>query len=528
MTRQVNRRTPAARIRIATLSGVLLAALLIGGSPQAQAAPPAQATFYTVEEDDRWEIVAYRFGISQQELWLANGITNPLLLAPGQQLFIPGGRSPQDTDGERIKMTVSKGLLRLCVDYDSLLVSVAAINEYTWPYSAPELRFYLPNGIKHLRSPLTEQELLSPPAAPPSPLPPSPAPADLTLPPLTRSRLGIQAHLDIPPEERARLLDMVAGDLRFTWIKQQVSWKLMENAPDQYTPEMATLDSIVDDAHARGLNVLLSVSKAPDWARTTTEEDGPPANYADFDDFLTELATRYRGKVQAYEIWNESNLQREWNGAPLSGAEYVRLLAGAYLSIHAVDPHALVISGAPAPTGINDGVTAIDDRVYMRQMYEAGVASYANGIGIHPYGWGNPPSARCCASPGGPQAWNDNPTFFFLDTMEGYRAIQTEFEDDGRPLWVTEFGWASVDGFGVGAPAGEEWVGYINEQQQADYIFQAYRMAQEWNYMGPMFLWNLNLGPFLGNQYSQAYFSILRPDGSPRPAYEMLSKAPKQ
>lgn len=341
------------------------------------------------------------------------------------------------------------------------------------------------------------------------------------------SRLGIQGHFFIPGEDRRRLLDLIAYDLDFGWVKIQVDWSLVEYAPGQYSSLLDELDLFMDEAHNRGLRVLLSVAKAPDWARVTTEEDGPPSDYSRYYDFLRLLVLRYKYKLDAIEVWNEPNLRREWNGGTLAGAEYVEFLAGAYETIKREDARILVISAGLGPTGVNDGSTAIDDRVYLRQMYEAGIANYADAIGIHPYGWANPPWARCCGDSGGVPSHNEHPSFFFLNTIEDYRAIQSEFGDLERPLWATEFGWGTVDGLGLPVPENAPFFAYTDQGEQAEYILEAYRMAQEWDFMGPMFLWNLNVASLAGFDSSQAGYSILGEDQRPRPAYERLRDTPR-
>ena len=62
------------------------------------------------------------------------------------------------------------------------------------------------------------------------------------------------------------------NDLGFTWIKQQIEWKVFEPVPGQI--EWGELDLMVNAADAHNVRVLFSVVKAPAWARTTGEEDG--------------------------------------------------------------------------------------------------------------------------------------------------------------------------------------------------------------------------------------------------------------
>jgi hypothetical protein len=323
------------------------------------------------------------------------------------------------------------------------------------------------------------------------------------------------------------LLDMVAYQLQFTWVKVQVDWSIIEYAPDQYSIELDKLDAFMQDATTRELYILLSVVKAPDWARATVEEDGPPRDYQEYYDFLRFLIERYSYRINAMEVWNEPNLRREWNGAAMSGGEYVRLLSGAYQTIESMDPRITVISAGLAPTGVTNE-TSIDDRLYLRQMYEAGLAANTDVVGIHPYGWANPPQLRCCNDPSGPPTHNNHPTFFFLNTIEDYRAIQTEFGDSSRQLWATEFGWGTMEGLSLPLPNDQPFFEFVNQEQQSRYIRDAYLMAQQWDFMGPMFLWNLNVATLDGYvDPNQAGYSILIDINHARAAYNVLRDTPK-
>jgi hypothetical protein len=236
---------------------------------------------------------------------------------------------------------------------------------------------------------------------------------------------------------------------------------------------------------------------------------------------------RYRFKLAAIEVWNEPNLGHEWTGDTISGAEYVDLLRGAYDTIKQEDARILVISAGLAPTGVTDGVNSVNDRDYLRQMYEAGVADYADAIGIHPYGWANPPNIRCCNSPDGPPTHNDHPSFFFLNTIEDYRAIQEEFSDSERQLWATEFGWGTMEGLDLPVPEEQPFIGYMGAVQQAEYDRDAFLIGQQWDFMGPMFLWNLNVATLDGYDTNHGAYSLLVEVDRPRLAYEVLRDTPR-
>jgi hypothetical protein len=253
---------------------------------------------------------------------------------------------------------------------------------------------------------------------------------------------------------------------------------------------------------------------------------------------LNQIGTDANGEpyVSAVEIWNEPNLQREWYGYPMTGEDYMRYFGPAYDAVRAFSPAITIISGAPAPTG--DSGSSTDDRIWLQQLYNAGLAQYGQNIavGIHPYGWANPPEARCCANPS--RGWDDRPQFFFLDTIEDYRDIMVAYGHDAAQLWATEFGWATFDGLrtqnGTGSqppdPAEQPFFSYINQQQQADYTLRAFYLAQERPYMGPMILWNLNFATLNGaidHSDPKTGYSLLDSAWQPRPVYQRLKRAPR-
>lgn len=339
-------------------------------------------------------------------------------------------------------------------------------------------------------------------------------------PPLDRNEIGIQIHLH--REDLDEIFDHLRT-LNVGWVKVQVSWKLHQPEPDRLDEFLfGELDALVARAAENDINVLISVAKAPEWSRPTTELDGPPTNEAHYQAFMALLAARYVGRVAAYELWNEANLQREWYGVPLSAADLVSLIRAGAAGVRAVDSTAVLISGAPSPTGINDGITAVDDRQYFREMVAAGVLEVVDGVAAHPYGWANPPDATASNPHPAATSHNNHPSFFFLDTLQDYHAILETAGRPETPIWVTEFGWGSFDRLDASPPAGVEFMNDVTERQQAVYTLRAYELAQSIEWLGPMILWNLNFGPLLGPDFSETGFSILRPDGSKRPVYWTL------
>jgi hypothetical protein len=146
-------------------------------------------------------------------------------------------------------------------------------------------------------------------------------------------------------------------------------------------------------------------------------------------------------------------------------------------------------------------------------MYQSGLANYDVRIGVHPFGWGNPPDIRCCNKVDG-QGWDDQNQFFFLDTLADYRQIMLQYGHRNAKLWSTEFGWGTWDGFAGAAPEG--WMVYNNTAKQADYNLKAFRIGQALGWVDNMFLWNLNFAntTTVGNGIEMAAYSLLTIDKS--------------
>ena len=347
------------------------------------------------------------------------------------------------------------------------------------------------------------------------------------LPDLDTTGLGIQAYTFVEQNEWNTVINQVDNQLRFDWIKVQVSWDFYQpDGPNQLNQDFRRLEIFLEQARqVDGLKVLISVAKAPDWARSDTTEDGPPDNPQDLANFLTLMLDEIGSGVDAVEVWNEPNLAREWRGRPLNGGEYMRYFDVGYNAVKAYSPEMTVVSAGLAPTG--DTEFSRNDRDFLREMYAAGLANYEGvGLGVHPYGWGNPPDARCC-SPGEDRFWDDQPQFFFLDTIEDYREIMVNAGDADAQMWLTEFGWATWEGL-PGQPP-NEWMNYNSKWDQANYALRAIQIGQSLDYVGPMFLWNLNFAqPITIEQREELVaYSIVLPEGAPRerPLFWMLVDA---
>lgn len=298
------------------------------------------------------------------------------------------------------------------------------------------------------------------------------APAAMTSP-----DYGVQVFVWWREEIRDRDLDLVK-DAGFNWVKQTFSWEAIEGA-GRGRFDWSIADQVVSHANARGLKILARLSLDPEARNFWAGE--PPQNGDAFAEFAGALATRYNcqpgavGCIQAYQIWNEPNLAREWGGKRPNPAEYVQFLGKAYRAIKAANPSAIVISAGMAPTG-DDSNIAMPDDLFYEQMYQAmggNSSGYFDALGVHGAGYAAPPELD-------PEEAVRNPKyggyrFFAFRHVEDIRRIMERYGDSNKKIVLLEFGWT----FDSVNPA-YKWHGAdagIDMFVQADYLKRAYQYA---------------------------------------------------
>ncbi len=444
-------------------TSLALATVAPTSTPSATPTPEALAQSYTVQAGDTLGAIAERFGVSLEDLVAVNGIANPALIQVGQVLTIPG-------EGVTLPPTVTP----------------PATSE---PTTAPTATA-IPAANLGSRRGLPQQS----------------------------PEYGMQAFLWWRPETAHRDLGLIR-DAGFSWVKQNFGWRDIEGAKGQF--DWSTTDRIMDQIDEFGLNVLVRLDHQPAWAGGGFPLTGPPDNLQDFADFCSAVAQRYQGRVDAYQIWNEPNLAREWGGQPPDPAKYVEMLKLAYAAIKAADPGAIVITAGLTPTGTHPP-EAMPDDAYLHAMYQAGMKGYYDMLGLHAAGFLAPPEMD-------PAEAADNKAyggerFFCFRHAEDMRRIMIENGDADTQVAILEFGWTSDP-----RPESPYHWHAVDEFVKADYLVRAYQYAKtHWSpWVGLMSL--IYLGdPDWTPADEQWWWCINNPDvGSPRAAYIELQRMPK-
>lgn len=284
------------------------------------------------------------------------------------------------------------------------------------------------------------------------------------------------------------------------WLRVDMGWCSLEEAgPGQVSAWYEQrLDATVAGAAARGLKLLIDIGCAPAWAGGSGY-DGYPHDPAQFQRVMTWLATRYAGRVAAWEIWNEPDciVPGSDDGQCPDGdpAPFVRVLQAGYRGVRAGDPAATVVSGGTS--GNNADWTA--------RMYAAGGGGFFDALAVHPY---LDPATAPPDAPSGQQIYR-------LTTLPAVRAVMESHGDAGKAIWFTEFGWTTA---ATGDRLG------VDEATQAAYLRRAVELVhRDYPYVTEAFWFTMR-----DRDDSTPYendFGLLHVDGSQKPAFAALQGA---
>ena len=298
------------------------------------------------------------------------------------------------------------------------------------------------------------------------------------------AELGLNVNGAITGGTKENFDDLTA--LNSKWARHFLFWDDIDDAGLRYYDNMAGTEDQL------GVKTLLTVMSA------RGQQPSSPQAYADF---MGRIAARFKGRVEAYEVWNEADEGLFWNGGPQPGA-YVDLLRRSYAAIKAADPAATVVF---SPTvGNNYGFVA--------DAYRAGAKGHFDAMAVHT-------DTACLDRP---------PDYYYREadgrlgrfTFLAYREVRATMlaNDDPKPIWMTEFGWSAArHQCEFGESAGQKPAG-VSEADQAAYMLQALNCMERDDYL-TVALW-YNNRDLSGDGKMANMYGLRRFDGSTRPAYD--------
>lgn len=317
-------------------------------------------------------------------------------------------------------------------------------------------------------------------------------------------------------EEKIRSSMELIRAAGFKFIRQEFPWEDLEQPrrgeffDTKFNhPTWDKYDRIVSLANEYGLEIIARLDHPPNWTRADAAARGnfaPPDNYDDYGNFVNAVVSRYRGKIQYYQLWNEPNIYPEWGEQPVNANDYTRLLKIGYTRAKQADPNAVIISAGLAQT-LETGPRNVSDLLFLQQMYDAGAQNYFDILAVMNYGlFTGPGDHRADASR----------TNFSRPVL--LREIMVKNGDANKPMWAMEIGWNAQPLTMEDAPFGR-----VTEAQQAEYAAQAYARAQnEWGWMGVMNYWFFKRAYDDERDQPFFYFRLFDPDFTPRPVYDAI------
>ncbi|HEU5064633.1 MAG TPA: cellulase family glycosylhydrolase [Gaiellaceae bacterium] len=279
-------------------------------------------------------------------------------------------------------------------------------------------------------------------------------------------------------------------------VRIDIGWSSLEPRRRRISAwHLRLADRCVNLARANGMEVLVTLMWTPGWANGGRGATVPPRRVSDFARFARWAARHFRGRVAAWEIWNEPNLASFWKG---SVRRYVRLLRAAYPAIKAGDRTAKVVFG---------GIVHNDDR-YLRAAYRAGARGAFDVMATHPYQG---------VADAAPETADDGDDWWLLTHVPAVRDVMARNGDGAKPIWFTELGWSVHEN----RPDLPPWQRGVSPAEQAAYLTRAFALVgSRYPYVERAF-WYKDAARSEDDEI-QAGYGLLRADLGPRPAYIAL------
>ncbi len=130
-----------------------------------------------------------------------------------------------------------------------------------------------------------------------------------------------------------------------------ITWRNVEKSNNSY--DWSKFDAAVRNAEALGATeILYTLGMTPRWAAANPDSKGAlygagsnshPKSNSYYLDYLRAVATRYKGRITAYQVWNEANLGIFYTGTP---TQLAQLSKRARATLRSVDPKAKLVGAS--------------------------------------------------------------------------------------------------------------------------------------------------------------------------------------
>jgi len=300
------------------------------------------------------------------------------------------------------------------------------------------------------------------------------------------SPYGVNVHAPAGAQLAAQLDRVERGGMG--WVRIDFIWAAVQPARGTY--DWRLYDALVAAAEQRGLSILAIIAYTPGWATDGAEISGVPRSVDDWTTFCTKAANRYKGRIAAWEVWNEPNLAKFWAGSRQQWWSQI-LIPGAD-AIHAADPQALVAGPALAHIGSRDW-----HHWLLETLQTAG--SRIDVVTHHLYDGDS--FSDVTEKLDGSTQFGNTPSLWNL-VAPSVREVLKQANARSKPFWLTETGWES-DAVGEATQA-DDYAGLLG---------QWFAGHPTRNWVKKIFFYELQDGS------SDFSWGVVRPNGTLKPAY---------
>ncbi|HEU4480516.1 MAG TPA: cellulase family glycosylhydrolase [Actinomycetota bacterium] len=317
--------------------------------------------------------------------------------------------------------------------------------------------------------------------------------------------VGVQFHGTWAYDSKAERVEVLeklrAAGVR--WVRIDLSWERLQRGGrnERHRRYLARADQSINLAHRKGFKVMVTYWGTPGWANGGKEPSSPPRRMRTFRDAARWVADRYRGKVQAWEIWNEPNHPEFWKGTM---RQYVRVLRAGYRGVK---------EGAPGTT-VTSGGTSFNDYEWLQRFYAKDPQRWFDVLVTNPY------MSPADLEPETP----DNGTIWTIAAVRKVRRLMVDNGDRDKRIWFGEFGWSSHPNDGTE----ENWQKGVTLEEQADYLVRALRyIGCNFPYVRRAVWYAEKNRPDPGSadkgEQQRANYGLLTYELEPKPAYDALA-----
>src|SRR3989339_1099794 len=166
------------------------------------------------------------------------------------------------------------------------------------------------------------------------------------------------------------------ANLQFKYLRlwdTLVTW--MDIEPTKGNWNWTTFDLYVSTAVQYNKEIIYTLGRIPAWASSKPTDPKPtiaaPQNIGDWRNYVRTVATRYKGKIKYWEMWNETNTLNFYTGTT---EKMLEMTIAAREELKAVDPNNVILS----PNVVNG-----DE--WLDKVFYLGGGQYVDIISIHRY-----------------------------------------------------------------------------------------------------------------------------------------------